>query len=37
MLRYALCHSGADQKLAQRLLPAFGPGMLLLADRNFPG
>jgi len=27
----------SEQKLARRLLPALGPGMLLLADRNFPG
>jgi hypothetical protein len=30
---------GADseQALARQVLPALGPGMLLLADRNFPG
>jgi hypothetical protein len=27
----------SEHKLARRLLPALGPGMLLLADRNFPG
>ncbi len=27
----------SEQKLARQLLPALGPGMLLLADRNFPG
>lgn len=27
----------SEQKLARRLLRALGPGMLLLADRNFPG
>ena len=27
----------SEQKLARRLLHALGPGMLLLADRNFPG
>jgi hypothetical protein len=27
----------SEQKLARRLLGALGPGMLLLADRNFPG
>ena len=27
----------SEQRLARRLLPALGPGMLLLADRNFPG
>jgi hypothetical protein len=27
----------SEQKLARRLLDALGPGMLLLADRNFPG
>jgi len=26
-----------ELKLARRLLPSLGPGMLLLADRNFPG
>ena len=27
----------SEQVLARRLLPALRPGMLLLADRNFPG
>ena len=27
----------SEQKLARRLLRGLGPGMLLLADRNFPG
>ncbi len=27
----------SEQKLARRLLPSLSPGMLLLADRNFPG
>ncbi|MFF4128361.1 transposase [Microbispora rosea] len=27
----------SEQKLARRVLHALGPGMLLLADRNFPG
>lgn len=27
----------SEQVLAGRVLPALGPGMLLLADRNFPG
>jgi hypothetical protein len=27
----------SEQKLARRLLRSLGPGMLLLADRNFPG
>jgi len=27
----------SEHKLARRLLPALRPGMLLLADRNFPG
>jgi hypothetical protein len=28
---------GCEQVLARQVLPALGPGMLLLADRNFPG
>ena len=30
-------HRASEQKLARRLLPSLSPGMLLLADRNFPG
>jgi hypothetical protein len=29
--------TGSEQELARRVLPMLGPGMLLLADRNFPG
>jgi Insertion element 4 transposase N-terminal/Transposase DDE domain len=29
--------TASEQRLARRLLRALGPGMLLLADRNFPG
>jgi hypothetical protein len=29
--------TGSEQELARQVLPALGPGMLLLADRNFPG
>jgi Insertion element 4 transposase N-terminal/Transposase DDE domain len=29
--------TGSEQALARQVLPALGPGMLLLADRNFPG
>jgi hypothetical protein len=29
--------TGSEQELARQVLPTLGPGMLLLADRNFPG
>jgi hypothetical protein len=29
--------TGSEQALARQVLPALGPGMPLLADRNFPG
>ncbi len=31
------CHAATEQALARRVLDGLRPGMLLLADRNFPG